>query len=65
MKKLLTIVRCKECKEQILNLRDHWIEKHLEKLSSIDRWLENGDNSKEVKKVAEEGMVGSWGGKEK
>jgi len=66
MKKLSTIVKCKECKEEVKgNIRDHWLERHLEKLSLVDRWLENGDNSKEVAKVAEEGMIGYWGGKEK
>ena len=52
-------IKCKECKEKLEgNIRDHWMERHLEKLALIDSWLENEDNSKEVKKVVEEGMVG-------
>lgn len=39
MKKKLKIIRCKECKKEVLELREHWEDKHEKKLKAIDNWL--------------------------
>jgi len=41
MTKRLNLVKCRECKQEILehDLRIHWEVEHLEKLRNIDLWL--------------------------
>lgn len=52
MKKLLKLIRCRECKEEVLDIRDHWADQHGEKLKAIDHWLgKQDDKMKEWERV--------------
>ena len=45
MSELSKVIRCKECKQEVVGeLRDHWAENHEEKLREIDKWLGKCDD---------------------